>query len=52
MFNLVASIYLVFSTPSVDTIIGDFDTVEDCEEVAWSMERYLAGASVYCTETP
>lgn len=50
MLSTLTSIFiLVFSTPEIDTLVGAFDTKADCEEVAWSMERYLSGgAKVYC----
>ena len=50
MLGTLTSIFiLVFSTPESDTLVAAFDTVEDCEEVAWTMERYLTGdAHFYC----
>jgi hypothetical protein len=50
MFSTLSTIFiLVFSTPEMDTLVGAFDTQADCEEVAWTMERYLSGgAEVYC----
>ena len=50
MLSTLTSIFiLVFSTPEMNTLVGAFDTKADCEEVAWSMERYLSGgAKVYC----
>lgn len=53
MLSTLTSIFiLVFSTPEMDTIVGTYDSKADCEEIAWVMERFLAGASAYCTETP
>ena len=50
MLSTLTSIFiLVFSTPESDTLVAAFDTAEDCEEVAWTMERYLTGdAHFYC----
>lgn len=50
MLGTLTSIFiLVFSTPESDTLVAAFDTAEDCEEVAWTMERYLTGdAHFYC----
>ena len=50
MFSTLSTIFiLVFSTPEMDTLVGAFDTQADCEEVAWTMERYLSGgAKAYC----
>lgn len=53
MLGTLTSIFiLVFSTPESDTIVGTFNEGPDCEEVAWSMERYLSTAQVYCEELP
>ena len=50
MFASLSTIFiLVFSTPEMDTLVAAFDTQEDCEEVAWTMGRYLSGgAKAYC----
>lgn len=52
MLGTLTSIFiLVFSTPESSTLVAAFDTQEDCEEVAWTMERYLTGnASFYCVK--
>lgn len=52
MFSTLSSIFiLVFSTPESNTLVAAFDTVEDCEEIAWVMERYLSGsASFQCVK--
>lgn len=52
MFATLAKVFiLVFSTPEMDTIVGTFDTQADCEEVVWTMERYLSGgAETYCVK--
>lgn len=50
MFSTLSTIFiLVFSTPEMSTLVAAFDTKADCEEVAWTMERYLTGsAKLYC----
>lgn len=52
MFATLSSIFiLVFSTPTESVLVAAFDTQEDCEEVAWTMERYLSGdASFECVK--
>lgn len=46
MLGTLTSVFiLVFSTPESDTIVAAFDTQADCEEVAWTMERYLTGSA-------
>lgn len=52
MFSTLSTIFiLVFSTPESSTLVAAFDTQADCEEVAWTMERYLTGsASFHCVK--
>lgn len=51
MNALLTSLYLlVFTTPESSTIVGTFDSRADCEEVAWTMERYLTGDATFVCE--
>lgn len=48
MNAILTSLYiLVFSTPESSTLVAAFDTQADCEEVAWTMERYLTGGATF-----
>lgn len=41
---------LVFSTPEVDVLVAAYDTPEDCEEVAWTLQRYTTAPATYTCE--
>ncbi len=38
---------LVFVTPDYDVIVAAYDTPEDCDEVQWTLNRYVAGQAHY-----
>lgn len=38
---------LVFSTPEVDVLVAAYDTPEDCDEVAWTLQRYTTAPATY-----
>lgn len=41
---------LVFVTPDMDVIVAAYDTAADCDEVAWTLNRYVAGDAHYTCE--
>lgn len=48
MLSTLSTVFiLVFSAPAENVLVGSFHTQEDCEEVAWTLNRYTSGNSVY-----
>lgn len=41
---------LVFVTPDYDVIVAAYDTPEDCDEVQWTLNRWVAGDAHYTCE--
>lgn len=41
---------LVFVTPDYDVIVAAYDTSADCDEVAWTLNRWVAGDAYYTCE--
>lgn len=39
---------LVFDAPTESVIVAAYDTMEDCEAVAWTMQRYMTTATLTC----
>jgi hypothetical protein len=42
---------LVFHAPDVDVMVAAYDTAADCDEVAWTLNRYVAGPATYTCES-
>lgn len=48
MLSTLSTVFvLVFSAPSESVLVAAFDTQKDCESVAWTLNRYTSGNSVY-----
>ncbi len=41
---------LVFVTPDMDVIVAAYDSAADCDEVQWTLNRYVAGNAYYTCE--
>ena len=48
MLSTLSTVFiLVFSTPTESVLVAAFDTKADCEEVAWTLGRYVSGNAEY-----
>lgn len=41
---------LIFEAPIESVIVAAYDSPEDCEEVAWIMQRFVTIATLTCEE--
>lgn len=41
---------MIFEAPTESVVIAAYDSPEDCEEIAWTMQRFMTIATLTCEE--